>query len=132
MSNAFEVTDSDFEAEIEQHQGLAVVDFWATWCGPCRREMPHVKELYEKLHDRGFEVVGVSLDKDQEALTQYLEENAIAWETLAGDETHVLAEKYGVRGIPTMMLIDKAGKVLAVSHNLAALAPLVEKQLAAK
>jgi len=111
---------------------VVLVDFWATWCGPCRREMPHVKALYEKLHDKGFDVVGVSLDADQEALAAYLEENAIVWDTLAGDGTQELAEKYSVRGIPTMMLIDKEGKIAGVAHNVAELTPLVEKLMAAK
>jgi thiol-disulfide isomerase/thioredoxin len=116
----------------ETYRGKVVlVDFWATWCGPCRREMPHVKELYEKHGGKGFDVVGISLDEDQEALAAYLEEHAIAWTTLAGEGTQELAEKYGVRGIPTMMLVDKEGKVAGVAHNVAALAPLVEKLLAA-
>jgi thiol-disulfide isomerase/thioredoxin len=106
-----------------------LVDFWATWCGPCRREMPNVKAYYEKHKDRGFEVVGVSLDQDQEALAQYIEENQLPWETLAGEGTQPLAEKYGVRAIPTMMLVDKEGKIVGVAHNLAALAPLAEKLL---
>jgi thioredoxin-related protein len=80
---------------------------------------------------KGFEVVGVSLDEDQEALAAYLEENAIAWETLAGDGTQELAEKYGVRGIPTMMLVDKEGKIVGVAHNVEALASMAEKLLAA-
>jgi thiol-disulfide isomerase/thioredoxin len=110
---------------------VVIVDFWATWCGPCIREMPNVKAFYEKQVDRGFDIVGISLDKDQEALAQYLEENRIAWDTLAGDDTQELASKYGVRGIPTMMLVDREGKVVAVAHNLAALAPQAEKLLAA-
>ena len=109
---------------------VVLVDFWATWCGPCRREMPHVKELYEKHNGKGFDVVGISLDEDQEALAAYLEENAIAWETLAGEGTQDLAEKYGVRGIPTMMLVDKDGKIAGVAHSVATLAPLVEKLMA--
>jgi thiol-disulfide isomerase/thioredoxin len=110
---------------------VVLVDFWATWCGPCRREMPNVKALYEKEANRGFEVVGVSLDEDLEALAEYLDENEIPWETLAGEGTQDLAQQYGVRGIPTMMLVDKEGKVVAVSHGVAQLLPLVEKLLAA-
>ncbi len=111
---------------------VVLVDFWATWCGPCKKEMPHVKELNEKLGEKGFAVVGISLDKDQEALAAYLAENQIPWENLAGDETQELAQKYGVRGIPTMMAIGKDGKILGVSHNVASLIPMIEKALAAK
>jgi thioredoxin-related protein len=93
--------------------------------------MPNVKALFEKHHDQGFEVVGVSLDQDQEALAQYLEENAIPWDTLAGEGTQDLAGKYGVRAIPTMMLVDKEGKIVGVAHNLAALTPQLEKLLEA-
>jgi thiol-disulfide isomerase/thioredoxin len=109
---------------------VVLVDFWATWCGPCLREMPHVRELYDRLHEQGLEVVGVSLDKDAEALAEFLAENQLPWETLAGDETQELAEKYSVRGIPTMMAIDKEGKILGVAHQVAALRPLLEKALA--
>ncbi|QDU31594.1 Thiol:disulfide interchange protein TlpA [Anatilimnocola aggregata] len=115
----------------EKYRGkVVIVDFWATWCGPCRKEMPNVKALREKLKDKGFEVVGVSVDKDEEALATYLEENEIPWETLAGEEAGELATKYGVRGIPTMMLVDQQGNVVAVAHNIAALAPQAEKLLA--
>jgi thiol-disulfide isomerase/thioredoxin len=108
---------------------VVLVDFWATWCGPCRREMPHVRELYDRLHDQGLKVVAVSLDEDAAALTQYLEENQIPWETLAGEGTKDLAEKYGVRGIPTMMVVDKEGKIVGVAHQLAPLRPVIEKAL---
>jgi thiol-disulfide isomerase/thioredoxin len=108
---------------------VVLVDFWATWCGPCLREMPHVRELYDRLHAKGFEVVGVSLDKDAEALSTFLDENQLPWETLAGDETQELAEKYGVRGIPTMMVVDKEGKVLGVAHQVQQLVPIIEKAL---
>jgi thiol-disulfide isomerase/thioredoxin len=110
---------------------VVIVDFWATWCGPCRREIPNVKAFYEKNVDRGFDVVGVSLDEDTEALAQYLEENQIPWDNLAGEGTQELASKYGIRGIPTMMLVDRDGKVVSVAHSLDALAPQAEKLLAA-
>ena len=110
---------------------VVIVDFWATWCGPCVREMPNVKAFYDKNAARGFDIVGISLDKDQEALAQFIEENQIGWETIAGDETQDLAAKYGVRGIPTLMLVDRDGKVVGVAHQLAALEPQIEKLLKA-
>ncbi|HIA18953.1 MAG TPA: TlpA family protein disulfide reductase, partial [Planctomycetaceae bacterium] len=121
------------EFDWKQYRGKVVlVDFWATWCGPCRREMPHVKALYEKYKAKGFDVVAVSLDRDLDALAQYLKENNIAWTNLAGEQTQELAKKYGVRGIPTMMLIDQTGKIIDVSHNVAKLAPQVEPLLNGK
>ena len=121
------------EFDWKQYRGKVVlVDFWATWCAPCRREMPHVKALYEKYKAKGFDIVAVSLDRDLDALAQYLKENNIAWTNLAGDETQQLAKKYGVRGIPTMMLIDQTGKIIDVSNNVAKLAPQVEPLLNGK
>ena len=114
----------------ESYRGkVVIVDFWATWCGPCRKEMPHMKELYERLHAKGLEVVGVSLDQDEGALADYLAENQIPWETLAGDGVQELAKKYGVRGIPSLMLVDKQGKIIAVAHQLDTIVPEAEKLL---
>ena len=67
--------------------------------------------------------------EDREALDSFLAENQLPWETLAGDDTQELAEKYSVRGIPTMMVVDKEGKILGVAHQIAALRPIVEKAL---
>ena len=111
---------------------VVLVDFWATWCPPCREQMPLVKELYQRLQAQGFAVVGVSVDKDQEALATFLAENQIPWENLAGDETEELADKHGVRGYPTMMAVGKDGKVLGVGHDVRSLTPIIEKALAAK
>jgi thiol-disulfide isomerase/thioredoxin len=114
----------------DKYRGKVVlVDFWATWCGPCRKELPNVVALREKLKDQGLEVVGVSVDKDLDALGQFLEEHKLPWETLAGEEAQDLADKYGIRGIPTMMVVDQEGIVVAVAHNSAALRPHIEKLL---
>ena len=86
MSNAFEVTDNDFEAEIEKHEGLAVVDFWATWCGPCRAIAPIVDELAQQY--QGKVKIG-KMDVDRNSATPI---------------------RYGVRGIPTL-LVFKGGQV---------------------
>jgi len=107
--------------DLSQYKGKVVlVDFWATWCGPCRAALPEMKETYEKYHSKGLEVVGVSLDSELKDLTDFVEKEKIAWVNLVGEEKDgtlkfPLAEKYGIVGIPTQFLLGKDGKVVAQS-----------------
>ncbi|HEY1065750.1 MAG TPA: thioredoxin-like domain-containing protein [Pirellulales bacterium] len=95
---------------------IVLIDFWATWCGPCVAEIPSVKTLYSAYHDKGFEIVGISLDDDAEELKKFLLENGMTWPQLHVDGgKHPMAEKYNVRAIPTMILVGKDGKVLKAS-----------------
>lgn len=92
-----------------------LVDFWASWCGPCRQEMPHVKAAYEKYHDRGFDIVGVSFDNNKTAWTAAIRKMELPWHHLSDLKgwQSVAAAVYGINSIPATLLIGPDGKVLA-------------------
>lgn len=91
-----------------------LVDFWASWCGPCRAEMPNVKKAYEKYHSKGFEIVGVSLDNDKAAWTGAIQRMNLTWPHLSdlkGWQSEAAA-LYGISSIPATMLVDPQGKIV--------------------
>lgn len=92
-----------------------LLDFWASWCGPCMGEVPALKEAYAAYHDKGFEIFGVSLDNNKERWTAAIENNGMNWihvSDLQGWQNAAAAE-YGVRSIPANFLIDAEGKIVA-------------------
>ena len=90
---------------------VVLIDFWATWCGPCRAEMPHVKQIYTELHAQGFEIIGISFDEDAAALKKYVATNELPWPQFfdGGGWQNAINKQFGIRAIPTMYLVDKNG-----------------------
>jgi len=102
-------------SQFVKNNKYTLIDFWASWCGPCRAEMPNVVKAYEKFHDRGLEIIGVSLDSDKKAWLAGLDHLGMAWpqmSDLKGWECEA-ASLYGIKAIPANVLIDQNGVIVA-------------------
>ena len=102
---------------------IVMLDFWATWCGPCIAELPNVKKAYAEYHSKGFEILGISLDQEGkgDVLAKFTKDNNMPWKQIfEGKYWDVsLVKKFGVEGIPFVLLVDgDSGKILGTSANL--------------
>jgi thiol-disulfide isomerase/thioredoxin len=113
-------TPEDKEISISDYAGkgkYVLLDFWASWCGPCRAENPSVVALYKEYHNKGFEIVGVSLDNNKDNWIKGIKDDGITWPQMSDLKgwNSEAAVKYNIRGIPFTVLLDKEGNVIAIN-----------------
>jgi peroxiredoxin len=131
----FQVADLDGKPlSLANYKGKVVmVDFWATWCPPCVGEVPNVAKVYEKYHPQGFEIIGISLDRegDKDKLISFTKEHNMPWRQYFDGKfwSNELAVKYGIQSIPATFLLDGSGKIIGKNVRGPALEPAVQKAL---
>jgi len=109
---------------------VVLVDFWATWCGPCLQQIPVMKKNYELYRDQGFEIIGISLDDDRERLEGFVTGEKIPWPIVFGEDgPSPTVNYYAVMSIPQMILVDKSGKVVSLEARGPELGRQLEKLL---
>lgn len=103
------------EVSLESYKGKYVlVDFWASWCQPCRQENPNVVNAYKAYNSKGFEVLSVSVDRDEQAWLNAIKEDGLTWAQVRDTENKV-AEMYAIQQIPTTFLLDREGVIIATN-----------------
>lgn len=102
-------------ASILNNQEYLLIDFWASWCSPCRAENPNVVSVWKDYHERGFDVFGVSLDSNKEAWLKAIEKDQLTWKHVSDLKgwKNEAAKQYAVNSIPANLLVDKTGKIIA-------------------
>ncbi|MBC7827288.1 MAG: TlpA family protein disulfide reductase [Chitinophagaceae bacterium] len=120
---AFEIILPDAKGhsqKLSDHKGkIVLIDFWASWCGPCRRANPGLAELYSKYKDKGFEIFGVSIDDEKSAWKKAVTADRISWKQVnaKGGWDAPVALQWKLEQIPTSFLLDQDGKVVVVDPS---------------
>lgn len=119
------VTMSEVKAKVK------IIDFWASWCGPCRLNNPALRKLYEEFHDKGLEIIGVSLDTNKAAWIKAIEKDGLSWinlSSLKGWQCD-LVPLYSIKGIPALFVLDENNNIIATGLKGEPLQRFVEERL---
>ena len=133
MEIAFtDTTGREIDLE-EMKDQVVLVDFWATWCAPCIAKMPMMLEIHDTFHEKGFEIVGISLDDNEASFRQFIEERDIPWPQYFDGKGfgNELAQRYGISSIPATFLVGKGGKIIGANLYGDELVQAIEAALAA-
>jgi len=126
-----DINGKDFD--IASMKGkVYVIDFWASWCGPCRKENPNMVKLYNELHPKGMEMIGISLDKEYDKWKVAIEKDGLTWTHISDLQywDNKAAKLFMIAAVPTTIVVDRNGKIAARGLHGEALRQAVEKQLA--
>jgi len=123
-------TSLSIMSEVTQHR-ITIIDFWASWCGPCRQEIPFMIELYNKNKDKGLGIVGVSLDNDKDAWLTAIKQMNMPWAQMSdlNGWDNAAAKLFNITSIPHTIVVDQQGKILRHGLRGEALANFVAEQL---
>lgn len=100
------------EVQLSKLEGeVVMINFWATWCGPCRQEMPLLEEIHAKYEPLGFTILGINVEPDSEPAIEWLDKNGPVSFPVLFDGNNEVAEKFGVQGMPSSVFIDRSGHV---------------------